>query len=259
MKDLVVKKVDLMGDNVMAAKDNDGVIWAGINYFCNALGMSKGQRDKQVQKVKTDEVLKLGCSRLEAGVFDSSNETYAIRLDYIPMWLAKIQITSKTKKEHPELAEKLLNYQLKAKDILAEAFMPKQSFPQTIPEQIQLLAQGNVQLTQRVDDLQSDIEALKMDLPLLPVEADEINSKLKQKGTDILGGKQSNAYNDRSLRQKLYINIHSNLRYNFGVNTYKAIKRSQLKQALEVVSKYEPPVFLQEQIDGMNAQQRFQF
>lgn len=131
--------------------------------------------------------------------------------------------------------------------------------PHTTDGKIALLAQGHIELKAEVDEIKADIESLKMDLPLLPVEADEVNSKLKQKGTDILGGKQSNAYNDRSLRQKLYINIHSNLRYNFGVNTYKAIKRSQLKQALEVVSKYEPPVFLQEQIDGMNAQQRFQF
>ncbi len=44
----------------MAAKDRDGNIWAGVSYFCNALGMSKGQRDKQVQKVQKDEVLKQG-------------------------------------------------------------------------------------------------------------------------------------------------------------------------------------------------------
>ncbi len=62
MKGLTVKGVDLMGDTIMAAQDKDGNIWAGVNYFCNALGMSKGQRDKQVQKVQKDEVLKQGYS-----------------------------------------------------------------------------------------------------------------------------------------------------------------------------------------------------
>lgn len=125
MNNLVVKSVDLFGDTVMAAKDKDGNIWAGVNYFCNALGMSKGQRDKQVQKVQKDEVLKRGCFRLEAGVFDPANEAITLRIDFIPLWLAKIVITDKTKQENPKLAEKLLQYQLKAKDILAAAFLPQ--------------------------------------------------------------------------------------------------------------------------------------
>lgn len=125
MHGLTVKGVDLMGDTVMAAQDREGNIWAGVNYFCNALGMSKGQRDKQVQKVQKDEVLKQGCFRLEAGVFDPANEAIALRIDFIPLWLAKIVITDKTKQENPGLAEKLLQYQLKAKDILADAFLPK--------------------------------------------------------------------------------------------------------------------------------------
>ena len=123
MHGLTVKGVDLMGDTVMAAQDREGNIWAGVNYFCNALGMSKGQRDKQVQKVQKDEVLKQGCFRLEAGVFDPANEAIALRIDFIPLWLAKIVITDKTKQENPGLAEKLLQYQLKAKDILADAFL----------------------------------------------------------------------------------------------------------------------------------------
>ncbi len=124
MNDLVVKSVDLFGDSVMAAKDREGNIWAGINFFCRGLGMSKRQRDFQVEKVKSDKVLSRGCTLLRAGVFDPANEAYALRLDFIPIWLAKITITDKMQKENPGLAEKLLQYQLKAKDILADAFLP---------------------------------------------------------------------------------------------------------------------------------------
>ena len=63
---------------------------------------------------------------MRAGVFDPANEEYALRLDFVPIWLAKITITDKMQKENPGLAEKLLNYQLKAKDILADAFLPNQ-------------------------------------------------------------------------------------------------------------------------------------
>lgn len=258
MQNLVVKNVNVLGDMIMAAKDPEGNIWAGINYFCNALGMSRGQRNRQVQNAQKDEVLKKGCTRLEAGVFDPTNEAIAIRIDFIPLWLAKISITDKTRKENPELADKLLEYQLRAKDILAEAFFQKKrDYPMTIPEQIQLLAQGNVELNKRIDDIQTEFETLKMDLPILPIEAEKITEAVKRKGTLVLGGKESNAYNSRSIRQKIYSNIHSNLRYQFQVKSYKAIKRSQVEQAVKIIGEYKPPVFLKNEIDTENAQQRF--
>mgnify|MGYP001095349540 CR=1 FL=1 len=42
MEGLTVKGVDMMGDTIMAAKDKDGNIWAGVSWFCNALGVTKG-------------------------------------------------------------------------------------------------------------------------------------------------------------------------------------------------------------------------
>lgn len=125
MNDLVVKSVDLFGDSVMAAKDRDGTIWVGVNSFCHGLDMNKKQRDWQVEKIRDDKTLSKGCRLLPAGVFDPMNEVYSLRLDFVPIWLAKISITKKMEQDHPELAEKLLQYQLKAKDILAAAFLPQ--------------------------------------------------------------------------------------------------------------------------------------
>ena len=126
MEGLTVKGVDLMGDTIMAAQDKDGNIWAGVSYFCKALGMSNKQRDNQVTKVQTDKTLKKGTLKFQEGVFDQNNEAVGIRIDFIPLWLAKIPITERMEQDHPDLAEKLLQYQLKAKDILADAFLPNQ-------------------------------------------------------------------------------------------------------------------------------------
>lgn len=125
MEELTVKNVDVFGDSIMAVKDKDGNIWAGVSYFCRALGMDKKQKDNQVERVQQDDVLKRGAGKFPAGVFDPENEAVALRIDFVPIWLTKIRITPKMKNEHPELAEKLLNYQIKAKDILAAAFLPQ--------------------------------------------------------------------------------------------------------------------------------------
>ena len=125
MDDLVVKNVDMFGDTIMAAMDNGGTIWVGVNYFCQGLEMNKKQRDWQIEKIREDKTLSRGSRLLPAGIFDASHEMYALRLDFVPLWLAKITITKKMEQDHPDLADKLLQYQLKAKDILADAFLPK--------------------------------------------------------------------------------------------------------------------------------------
>lgn len=264
MDNIQVKPVDVLGSSIMAAKDEKGNIFAGVNYFCNALGMSKGQRDKQVQKVQKDEVLKQGCFRLEAGVFDPANESIALRIDFIPIWLAKIIITEKTKKENPDLADKLLNYQLKAKDILAAAFLPKQSGESgDLRKQIQVIAKGTDELYQRVDavdgkvdEVKAEIESLRDELPLFPSEADKIKDTVNKRVVFLLGGKESNAYKDDGLRRKVFINCYQNLKGNFEVGKYTEIKRKYRHEAQKIAEKYEPPFFLAEQIENANAQQR---
>lgn len=144
-------------------------------------------------------------------------------------------------------------YFLKVEDKLKETV--RRAIPMTIPEQIQLLAQGTVELNQRVDTLDKKLERLEYDLPVLPVEADRITEAVKKKGTAVLGGKLSNAYKSRSIRQKVYSNIHSNLRYQFQVKSYKSIKRNQVDKAVDIIGRYEPPVFLQNEIDSENAQE----
>lgn len=264
MDDLMVKSVDVLGNAIMAVKNEDGYIYAGISYFCAALGMSRGQKNRQVANVQADETLKQGCIKLGAGVIDEGNEAVALRIDFIPIWLAKISITKKTRGERPEFAKKLLDYQLKAKDILAAAFLPNQDVPPlTLKEQIQTIAQGTAELYEKVEKVTADVdgvklevEAIKNDLPILPIEADEITKAVRRRGVEVLGGKNSPAYNDRGLRQRIYNNLYANLKYNFaGIRSYKAIRRKDTEKAIKIVNEYRPPLYLADQITQANTQQ----
>ena len=256
MNDLIVKNVDVLGDSILAAKDNEGDIWVGINAFCQGLDMNKKQRDWQVKKVQDDKTLSKGCREFSAGVFDPSNSVYALRLDFVPLWLAKISITNNMENEHPELAEKLLNYQLKAKDILANAFIdnkrPENSG--TLQQQIQLIAQGTTELYEKVDTLTERMDKFEYDLPLFPSEADSISRAVKCRVIEALGGKHSNAYHNKSISQTTFIDAYRNLKRNFNVSSYKAIKRNQYNRALEIVKEWKPPVFLADEISACNAQ-----
>lgn len=263
MNDMVVKSVDLMGDTVMAAQDNEGNIWAGVSYFCKALGMSKGQKDRQITNIGKDKTLSKGCCKFAAGVFDPANETLALRLDFIPLWLAKINITDKMEQDSPDLADKLLKYQLKAKDILAEAFLPKQESNGDIQGQIKLLAQGTTELYEKVgavdskiDGVKADLEALKNDMPVFNSDAKDIQEALRKKATKALGGYGSSAYRDNSTRGYVFADIQKELRRQFQVKRYDQIKHKDTPLALEIISQYKLPIALQNRVDMVNAQQQ---
>lgn len=126
--------------------------------------------------------------------------------------------------------------------------------PTSTADQIRLLAQGTTELNQRVDTLQERMDKLEMDLPILPIEAEKITTAVQRRGVSVLGGKQSQAYRNRAIRQRVYNNLYANLKYNFGVKSYKALKRSQADTAVEIVRRYEPPFFLAEEIRLENAE-----
>lgn len=129
--------------------------------------------------------------------------------------------------------------------------------PMTIAEQIQLLAQGNVELEEKIEAVNDDLQEFKRDMPLLALECQKITKAKNQKVVPMLGGKDAPAYKDNSLRQLVYSDIDAQLRREFGVNTYKAIKRNQCDVAIKIINEYELPMYLKDRIDTENAQESF--
>ena len=124
-------------------------------------------------------------------------------------------------------------------------------------EQIQILAQGNIELEQKIDSVDKDLQEFKREMPLLAIECQQITEAKNKKVVPLLGGKDSNAYKNASLRGKVYRDLEGQLRREFGVTSYKAIRRNQTSKALEIISDYELPLCLKEQIEDENAQMNF--
>lgn len=122
---LTVKEVDIFGDTVVAAQDKDGIVWAGVRWICDGLGLTDGQIKAERKKIQEDLVLSKRGRNFVLNKGSGERDVLCLQLDYIPLWLAKISITPNMKKNNPELVEKLVKYQLKAKDILAAAFLPE--------------------------------------------------------------------------------------------------------------------------------------
>lgn len=140
-------------------------------------------------------------------------------------------------------------------DRLVDNYFEKpKAVPMTTDQKIQLLAQGNVELTERIDKVDKDLQEFKADMPLLALECQRITRAKNQKVVPLMGGKSAPAYKNKSLMHKVYSDVDAQLRREFGVNTYKAIKRSQCDLAVKIVEDYALPMYLKEEIDAENAQ-----
>lgn len=167
MNALAIKDVEFNGTQLKAVQNEIGKIFVGVSWICNGVGFTKGQKDRQVLNIQQDEVLRQGCFKFEAGVFDPHNETLALDIEFLPLWLAKISITPKMKEENPELVEKLVIYQIKAKDVLAKAFLKEELISQT-----QIVPQNNIQ-------------TIQLSMPDMSVQFDEINHKIDKLYNDM--------------------------------------------------------------------------
>lgn len=127
------------------------------------------------------------------------------------------------------------------------------SKPLTTSEQIRLLAQGNTELTERVDKVEDKITSIEEETPLYGCEIEEVQKHVRKKGIEVLGGKDSNAYKDGGIRGSVYSDIYKQLKREFGcVATYKSIKRKYIADVHEFIDTYLLPIALAEVVHDTN-------
>ena len=125
----------------------------------------------------------------------------------------------------------------------------EQSVPQLSKElqAIFVLDNRTVEIEKRIDNIENN-------LPLLGVDCDEVTKTVHGVGVRLLGSKNSNASKDKSLRRRVYTDIYGELKRQFQVRSYKAIKRCELSKAIDVINNYKLPLALDSEIFQVNNQ-----
>lgn len=132
--------------------------------------------------------------------------------------------------------------------------------PKTTGGQIQLLAQGYTELEQAVNSIKEDMTELKDNTPLYGCEIDEVKQHVNRKGIIVLGGKDSEAYKNGSIRSSVYSDIYKQLKREFGcVTTYKSIRRKYIDNVHKFIDDYALPMVLAEKVNAANSQINMSF
>ena len=106
----------------------------------------------------------------------------------------------------------------------------------------------------KIDEIKAHIDDFKNSVPLYSIECKELQALVRKVGIKALGGYKTPAYNNNSLRSKVYSDIQHQLRREFGVERYEAIKRCQFEIAKKIIEEYKPPTVLVNQITLLNSE-----
>lgn len=74
-----------------------------------------------------------------------------------------------------------------------------------------------------------------------------------------MGGKKSNAYANNDIRRKVYRDIYTEVKRNYGLidemgrqKSYKKLKRKNFRGAMAIVDSYVAPIAIQNDVDAEN-------
>lgn len=157
-----------------------------------------------------------------------------------------------------EKGEQARKYFVKVEDGMKELAVRFQNMSPEL-RAVLVVDQRVTRVEQKADTLEDRFNKLEADMPVFTIDAKNIQSAVKKKGVNVLGGKDSNAYKDKSTRTSVYADIQCMLRRNFGVRRYEEIKHRQADVAIRLVEEYVPPLILQEKVEMVNSQLTLNF
>ncbi|OLF32246.1 BRO family protein [Staphylococcus sp. 47.1] len=106
-----------------------------------------------------------------------------------------------------------------------------QSKPMTTSEQIQLIAQGNTELDER-------LTAIEETYPIMHGQAKHIQQLVAQKVAEIVRNKFNGHY--KLVSKKLFAELYKSIKNIFQVPTYTSIPRGRYQEAVQFIEKWQP-------------------
>ena len=83
----------------------------------------------------------------------------------------------------------------------------------------------------------------------------ELTKARNKKIIQVCGGSESNSYQDKSLRSKLYNELFKSYRHRFDVNQYVDTPMKRFDEAKDYINNWYPPFELKDEIEKANAQE----
>ena len=123
--------------------------------------------------------------------------------------------------------------------------------PMTTAEKIQLLAQGNEELNERVDVVEGKVTDLENNMTIDYGQQVVIGDEVNKVVINALGGKRSSAYKEMS--KKVFAECNRDIKHYFHVNARNNVPKKRFDEAVQYIQNWHPCTNTQMTIDAYNS------
>lgn len=123
--------------------------------------------------------------------------------------------------------------------------------PMSTAEKIQLLAQGNEELNERVDMVDGRVTDLENNMTIDYGQQVTIGDEVNEVVIGALGGKNSAAY--KEISRKVFSECNSDIKHYFHVNARNNIPKKRFDEAVQYIQKWHPCTNTQILINEINS------
>ncbi|MBC2576553.1 ORF6C domain-containing protein [Peptostreptococcus canis] len=112
--------------------------------------------------------------------------------------------------------------------------------------------QAILMVDNKTEELREDFNNFRDNAPLFNIECERLTKAVRKKVIKLIGIKTP-AYNSKSLRGKVFSDLQRQIKREFDVDSYKAIKRKDYDIALSIVEDYTLPMALEDSVRQLNS------
>jgi len=228
------KLVSFNGAEIMAVKTDDNKIFAAVRWVCDGMGLTENQRRTQFIKINEDIVLQKGVKKITLPTNGGLQEVACIELDYLPLWLAKINAGII---EDPIVQANVVEYQLKAKDVLAAAFIKQTQAPVSMEDAVIYSMQELKQVKERQTFHEMELQKMKLVVDQEVWITEHQKQVLKDRVSRRVYELKDEGYEAASFQ-----GVYGALKRHFGVSKYDKIPRKDFQTAMRFVNGWYPAV-----------------
>lgn len=245
-----VKEIPFSDGSLLGIRTPDGKIWLAVRTACTDIGLTEKQAENEVKKVKESLLFANEWTELTLKFKGQVRTLTVLSEKFVPMWLARINLTPNMQKKNPKAVQKLLKYQLEATDVLHKAFYETEEQKSTLHSKLGLegriatlekkLEMTVVQLNNVEETLEFQNEnfGLVMDnMTLTTVQQGKLQRAVKDRVNHLLGGVHSLEYKENS--RLYFINLWNGLKEHFNCGSrWQDLNPKYFNEAFDFVSEW---------------------
>lgn len=137
-----------------------------------------------------------------------------------------------------------------------KAFKEQYRLPQTPEEKLALTMEVTTRLNKRIGKIEEDLEDIKNKQEINSDQRYKLWVTRNRKAVEVLGGKESDAYQDKSLTRKVFRALERDLKDNFTISRYEDLRRDEFDSAIKFIENWYPPYPLKREISLKNSQMK---